>query len=66
MLVRKDTPQPRLSVLYIDRIGREDMSGYLLKKSSVLGVWKKRFVVISDGNIQYFETKVIALKIRSL
>lgn len=40
-----------------ERLGTTSKEGFLLKKSPVLGLWKKRYVVLEEGTLRYFKNK---------
>jgi len=45
----------RHSVTFMNKIGNEDKRGFLMKQSKFLGRWKKRYVVLSESTLEYFD-----------
>jgi hypothetical protein len=45
------------SISYMNRIGQEKRIGYLMKQSKLLKQWRKRFFVLEDQKVFYFESE---------
>ena len=48
--------QGKVSVAYFDKIGRQEKRGYIQKQTKLLQRWKKRFVVLRENMLLYFDS----------
>eukprot|EP01036_Dinobryon_divergens_P026370 gene26370-35008_t len=46
----------KVSVAYFDKIGRQEKRGYIQKQTKLLQRWKKRFVVLRENMLLYFDS----------
>lgn len=51
------TDNDRHTVSFMTRIGKEHKSGYLMKQSKLLGRWRRRFFVLEEQALMYFESE---------
>ena len=49
--------QGRVSVAYFDKIGMQEKCGYLMKQTKLLQRWRRRFVVLRETVLLYFDSE---------
>lgn len=47
----------RHTVSFMARIGKQHQSGYLMKQSKLLGRWRRRFFVLEEQALMYFDSE---------
>lgn len=55
--LQRQDPDVCATVAYMTRVGRTRKTGYAYKQSKLLGRWRKRFFVLDDQLLLYFENE---------
>jgi hypothetical protein len=54
---KKESIQKIITVSQLHHLGLQKQNGYMMKQTKLLGIWKKKFFVMKDNYIVYYNTK---------